>query len=66
MKFLPVSLMACLFWAGAAVASAKPINILVLLADDWRHNTLGVAGNPVVKTPVLDRMAREGTRFTRG
>jgi arylsulfatase A-like enzyme len=66
MKFLPVSLMACLFWAGAAVASAKPMNILVLLADDWRHNTLGVAGNPVVKTPVLDRMAREGTRFTRG
>lgn len=45
-------------------AASKPLNILVLYADDWRHDTLGVAGNPVVKTPNLDRLASEGMRFT--
>ena len=38
---------------------AKPMNIVVLLADDWRYNTLGCAGNPVVKTPNLDRLSEE-------
>ncbi|MEK7830963.1 MAG: sulfatase-like hydrolase/transferase, partial [Acidobacteriota bacterium] len=42
----------------------KP-NILILYADDWRHDTLGVAGNPIVKTPNIDRLAGEGMRFTR-
>ncbi len=40
------------------------MNILVLYADDWRHDTLGVAGNPVVQTPNLDRLANQGVRFT--
>jgi arylsulfatase A-like enzyme len=44
--------------------NAKPMNILVLYADDWRNDTLGVAGNPVVKTPVLDDLAKNGIRFT--
>ncbi len=50
---------------SAKAAGEKPLNILVLLADDWRHDTLGCAGNPVVKTPHLDQLAREGFRFTR-
>ncbi len=44
--------------------NSAPMNVLVLYADDWRHDTLGVAGNPVVKTPNLDRLADEGMRFT--
>lgn len=40
------------------------MNVVVLLADDWRFDTLGCAGNPVVKTPNLDRLAAEGCRFT--
>lgn len=40
-------------------------NILILYADDWRHDTLGAAGNPIVKTPHLDRLAAEGVRFRR-
>ncbi|MEX0725644.1 MAG: sulfatase [Planctomycetaceae bacterium] len=43
--------------------SSSP-NILILYADDWRHDTLGCAGNSVVQTPHLDRLAREGFRFT--
>jgi len=45
-------------------AATKPLNILILYADDWRHDTLGSAGNPVVKTPHLDQLAKEGMRFT--
>jgi arylsulfatase len=48
-----------------AFAGAKPMNVVVLYADDWRYDTLGVAGNPVVKTPVLDQLAGESMRFTR-
>lgn len=42
----------------------KPMNILLLYADDWRYDTLGAAGNRIVKTPTLDRLATEGVRFT--
>jgi len=51
--------------AAAPAREAEPLNLLVLYADDWRHDTLGCAGNPVVKTPHLDRLAAEGVRFTR-
>jgi len=44
--------------------AGKRPNILLLYADDWRHDTLGCAGNPVVKTPHLDQLAKEGVRFT--
>ncbi|MCU0748945.1 MAG: sulfatase [Akkermansiaceae bacterium] len=49
---------------GISIAAEKPMNIVILYADDWRHDTLGCAGNPVVKTPRLDRLADEGLRFT--
>ena len=62
---VPLSLLgiAALFVPASAFAAEKP-NILVLYADDWRHDTLGAAGNPVVKTPNLDALAKEGMRFT--
>jgi len=68
--FLAGILLAC---SGVNAATAEgtdedlkspPLNILVLYADDWRHDTLGVAGNPVVKTPTLDGLAKQGVRFT--
>ncbi|WP_146586135.1 sulfatase family protein [Posidoniimonas polymericola] len=51
--------------AAPPAASREPLNILLLYADDWRHDTLGVAGNPVVRTPCLDRLAAGGVRFAR-
>ena len=49
---------------ASEVRDQGPMNILLLYADDWRHDTLGVAGNPIVQTPTLDQLAREGIRFT--
>ena len=48
-----------------AVKAAQP-NVVILYADDWRFDTLGIAGNPVVKTPNLDALAKDGFRFTHG
>lgn len=45
-------------------APSKPLNVLILYADDWRWNTLSYAGNAVVKIPNLGRLASEGVRFT--
>jgi arylsulfatase A-like enzyme len=42
---------------------ARPPNILFVLADQWRFEALGYAGNPDVKTPNLDRLQREGVHF---
>lgn len=49
--------------AGPTLAS-EPLNLVVLYADDWRHDTLGAAGHPVIQTPHLDQLAAEGVRFT--
>ena len=41
----------------------KPLNILVIYPDDWRHDSIGGVG-PVVQTPFLNTLARKGIRFT--
>lgn len=55
----------CCLVQASAFAADKPLNILILYADDWRYDTLGIAGNAVVQTPHLDQLARDGVRFTR-
>jgi N-acetylgalactosamine-6-sulfatase len=47
----------------AADSASKP-NIIFILADDLGWGDLGCYGHPQMKTPNLDRMAREGTLFT--
>ena len=42
----------------------KRPNIVVLLAEQHRNDCLSCAGHPIVKTPNLDRLAADGTRFT--
>ncbi len=53
--------------AWTAVASTPPVappNVLLILADDLGFGDYGLAGNPVLTTPTLDRLAREGVRFS--
>ena len=44
--------------------SPKFKNIIVIISDDHTSKTLGVNGNSLVRTPQLDKMAREGVHFT--
>jgi len=69
-----------LYGAGAALAGNRAFtasradaqerkppnirNILVLFVDQQRQDCLGCYGNPVVRTPSIDRLARTGIRFT--
>ncbi|HJR60117.1 MAG TPA: sulfatase [Vicinamibacterales bacterium] len=39
-------------------------NVLFVLMDDMRWDHMGCAGHPVIRTPALDRLAREGARFS--
>lgn len=39
-------------------------NIILIMADQWRHDGLGIIGNPVIQTPHLDRLAEDGAVFT--
>jgi arylsulfatase A-like enzyme len=43
----------------------KAPNIVFIVADQFRGDSLGCAGHPNVKTPTYDRLAREGVRFSR-
>lgn len=42
---------------------ARPPNIIFILTDDQRWDALGYTGNEIVRTPEMDRLAREGTYF---
>ena len=50
---------------AGALQAARP-DVVILHAEDWRSDTLGIAGNPVVKTSNLDALAEDGFRFTHG
>lgn len=64
-------LTACLLglsWVSAVQAAEiarRPTNLLFILTDQQRFDAMGCAGNTVVRTPNMDRLAREGVRFTR-
>lgn len=55
----------CFFCICETVTAAKRPNILFLLSDDQRPDTIAALGNPVIKTPNLDALAKRGVSFTR-
>ncbi|MGY8674263.1 MAG: sulfatase family protein, partial [Verrucomicrobiia bacterium] len=59
-----ISLVISLLFAAQVSAATKP-NILFIFADDWGWGDLGCHGHPYVKTPNIDRLAKEGTDFHR-
>jgi len=52
------------FFTSIATAAEKP-NIVFIFADDWGWGDLSCHGHPYVKTPNIDRLAKEGTDFHR-
>lgn len=52
----------CLGKTNIRASDVQP-NILVILTDDHRYDALGFLGHPFLKTPHLDRLAKEGVHF---
>lgn len=63
---LSLSLLAALLAAGlhAAAATADKPNIVIIYADDLGYGDLSCYGATAIRTPNIDRVAREGRRFT--
>jgi arylsulfatase A-like enzyme len=51
------------FELGASAAAPRP-NLVFILADDLGYGEIGCYGQKIIQTPRIDRMAREGMRFT--
>lgn len=60
-----ITFSAICFLGSATLQAADRPNILFCISDDQSFAHTGVNGDPVVKTPAFDRIAREGLRFTR-
>ena len=58
------SLLAFALSAGPAAADDRPPNVVFMFADDLGFGDLGCYGHPYARTPAIDQLAREGTRFT--
>ena len=55
----------CLLLPGAALAAdRRPPNVVIILTDDQGYGDVGCYGARGFETPNLDRMAKEGVRFT--
>ena len=65
MRFLAFCLALLCVQCGAAGPAENRPNVVVILADDLGWGSLGSYGASDVETPNLDRLAREGRRFTR-
>jgi len=71
LRFLPLLVVCTLFHCFASLSKAEEgsegvprrPNILLAIADDWGWPHAGAYGDPVVKTPTFDRLAREGVLF---
>ena len=57
-----VLLASCLGAQRVSAAESKP-NVLLIVSDDQGFSDFGFTGNPLVKTPVLDRLAAESAVF---
>ncbi|MFC7335661.1 sulfatase-like hydrolase/transferase [Haloferula chungangensis] len=59
-KFITIALVCC---TGLSASAERPPNIVFFLTDDQGVSTIGCYGNEVVRTPNIDRLADQGTRF---
>jgi arylsulfatase A-like enzyme len=48
---------------GVPAADAPRPNVLFILTDDQRWDMMGCAGNPIIRTPNMDALAKDGVRF---
>jgi arylsulfatase A len=60
---IPMMLSGLLLLGGCSKETRAP-NIVIFLADDLGYGDLGCYGNPIIKTPHIDQLTREGVMMT--
>lgn len=63
-QLFTLTLVALLTSVVSGAAESKPPNVVLIFADDLGYGDLGCYGATKVKTPHIDRLAKEGRRFT--
>lgn len=63
MQLLAIIVVLCTFVFDTMAAETRP-NILFCISDDQSYAHTGANGDPLIKTPAFDRIAREGLLFT--
>lgn len=58
--------LSALLWTVALGAAPRPPNVIVFLVDDFGVTDLACYGSRLYETPHIDRLAKEGVRFTEG
>ena len=64
-KLVITAIVLCLAYTSSQTLAAKKPNILFIFTDDWGWGDLSCHGHPYIKTPNIDRIAKEGTDFER-
>ncbi len=64
MTRLAVAAFAVFIAKADQLVDARPPNVLLIVSDDQGYRDLGCFGSDEIKTPNLDRLAREGSRLT--
>ena len=64
MRVVPVLLFAAFLAPDPGMAAERPPNIVLFLVDDLGWTDLGCYGSRFYETPHVDRLAKEGVRFT--
>ena len=54
----------CLLTGVAQATDAKKPNFVIIFTDDQGYGDLGCYGSKTIRTPRIDKLAKEGTRFT--
>ena len=52
--------------SGCEKTPERPMNVVYILADDLGYRDVGCYGQQIIKTPNIDRMAKEGRMFKIG
>ncbi len=65
LRIVTITLAVLAWTAGSAVAQTRP-NIVLIYTDDLGYGDVSAYGATALKTPHIDRLAREGLRFTDG
>jgi arylsulfatase len=62
-RFLALTVLFALFCGQAAIGAEQP-NVIIIMTDDQGYGEFSCLGNPIARTPHIDRLASESLRLT--